>query len=1358
MSGGVLTMKRLFKLAVLSACALLLLLAALWGGLQLPATKRFAAKVLSQELSGPGQVMELEGLSGWIPFSLGVERLRVGDAGGTWLELNDAQLDWNPWALLGGRLQVRTLGARRLRLLRLPAPAEPSPSPKDAEPWGPPKRFFPITVERLFLDHLFLDAPVAGEPLMASVQGTVSSRLEEGALEAALNVTGLENAAGTRLSLLALVKPGIPHLSIRLDLSESPAGWVGRRAGIAGDGEVFAQVEAGGDLSRWEGTMAFRAAALGRAHLSFGLDLPRTGVPLEISLQGTAEPSRTLLPEPWIPLLAHPTDLSVLAKRWEDGTLDVASLHLASPALDLSVSGRLRPDSMHVEEVSYRLGVSDLGVLSSLAGLPISGKAAADGTLRGNAKDLEGRTVLTLEDLSLPEFSGQAVRLQACWAVGLGGKGPYPASSVELEGEAHRLVLKHGDPTAVPNLQLVARGRLAPEGELVLEVGHVQIQEMGDMKLSGTADLGKRILQGGFHLDLPSLARFSSLAPQRLEGRLEASGTVEGSWNGFHLKAVLEASDLAYGDIRWKRARVDLDAADLPGSPRGQMTVKADHVHGPLWAETRFAVIDRTVDLSYLDVRYRDAVLRGQVKGEPAALSFTGTLDLSVPRLEQLGDVVGKNLHGSVQARLDLAKDGDRSRAKGNLTATSIRFEDASLDSLRCDLDVARLGPNPQATVRLAGSGLRLPSLFLDKVQAQVEGDGRRLAYSAEWQGKAAASFRADARGFLERDPDRMDLVLERLSGRLADMPFSLERKAVLSPRQKGLELSGLALRLGEGSVRADGLWEPGASRGTLALKDVDLGLVRLLGGPAVEGRVSGQARLTEGASGPQVEAALNVEGIRAPSWDPHSAPEASVRANLFLDARSLGLRGDLEGFAKDPSRLEASFPVRFRLAPFTFRIRGDEPLQGSAELVCDLERVAPLLELDQQRFSGMLKSRLTLSGSWPDPQVDGTMNLAGGRYENEDLGLLVQDVALSVTASQREIRIVDLSARDGLGGRLKGAGTARLEPSGAYPFSLSLTLEEFAPVHRDDVFGKVSGRVVASGSLQDMAVRGELTVQPLQIILPERLPPALTEIEVEEVGKGVSPSKRADAGAAGEKPSRIRLDLSVDFPRRITVRGWGLDSEWKGALNLSGTASDPLITGRFETVRGTLDFLNKRFRVTRGTVQLYGSVPPDPVLDVTAEAPLRELTAVVTITGPASRPSLKLSSTPERPQDEVLAQILFGRSASKLTPFQALRLANTIKALTVGGSSAPGVMDQVRRTLGVDAIELKGADEGLENARLGVGKYITDTVRVEVEQGLGETSGRVGVEVEVTPNISLETDVGGDTGAGVGVQWRIDY
>lgn len=147
---------------------------------------------------------------------------------------------------------------------------------------------------------------------------------------------------------------------------------------------------------------------------------------------------------------------------------------------------------------------------------------------------------------------------------------------------------------------------------------------------------------------------------------------------------------------------------------------------------------------------------------------------------------------------------------------------------------------------------------------------------------------------------------------------------------------------------------------------------------------------------------------------------------------------------------------------------------------------------------------------------------------------------------------------------------------------------------------------------------------------------------------------------------------------------------------------------------------------------------------------------AQVRIQGKASQPSLTVSSDPSMPQEEVLSQILFGRSAGQLSAIQALQLAET--AATLSGSGGGGIVDRIRRTLGVDVLSVQSNSDSASGATLKAGKYISDDVFLSVTQGTEPGSQQVGVEVDVLPNVSVDVNVGGSESGNVGVNWKHDY
>ena len=70
--------------------------------------------------------------------------------------------------------------------------------------------------------------------------------------------------------------------------------------------------------------------------------------------------------------------------------------------------------------------------------------------------------------------------------------------------------------------------------------------------------------------------------------------------------------------------------------------------------------------------------------------------------------------------------------------------------------------------------------------------------------------------------------------------------------------------------------------------------------------------------------------------------------------------------------------------------------------------------------------------------------------------------------------------------------------------------------------------------------------------------------------------------------------------------------------------------------------------------------------------------------------------------------------------------------------------------------IKQTGKDQ--KETALSAGKYLSEDVYIEVEQGISPETGKAALKWEVTPRVTVETEVGVNAEAGVGVHWRWEY
>src|SRR5690606_37944403 len=120
---------------------------------------------------------------------------------------------------------------------------------------------------------------------------------------------------------------------------------------------------------------------------------------------------------------------------------------------------------------------------------------------------------------------------------------------------------------------------------------------------------------------------------------------------------------------------------------------------------------------------------------------------------------------------------------------------------------------------------------------------------------------------------------------------------------------------------------------------------------------------------------------------------------------------------------------------------------------------------------------------------------------------------------------------------------------------------------------------------------------------------------------------------------AQLQLDITLNAPNQIFIRGRGLDAEVGGSVRLTGPVSDIHPVGGFELIRGRLSILGQRITFETGNVTLVGDL--DPQLNFVARTEGDGIVVFVTVTGRASAPDIAFSSNPALPQDEVLSRLI---------------------------------------------------------------------------------------------------------------------
>jgi translocation and assembly module TamB len=303
------------------------------------------------------------------------------------------------------------------------------------------------------------------------------------------------------------------------------------------------------------------------------------------------------------------------------------------------------------------------------------------------------------------------------------------------------------------------------------------------------------------------------------------------------------------------------------------------------------------------------------------------------------------------------------------------------------------------------------------------------------------------------------------------------------------------------------------------------------------------------------------------------------------------------------------------------------------------------------------------------------------------------------------------------------------------------------------------------TGQVQDhVNLIGTVRIDDGEVNLPETLPGSVAVLDVRRKGQKYAPPPKSKSPVIG-------LNVTVTSPGRLFVRGRGLDAEVSGRLRVEGTNTRPNVTGGFNMRRGELSIAGQTLNFKSGRLGFDGaglSGSLDPSLNFVAESTSASVTAKLEVTGYASSPKIKLSSTPYLPQDEVLAHLLFQQSVKQLGPLQLAQIAEGLGSLTgIGNGLNP--LSRVRKGLRLDRLAVGGGQNGT-GATVEAGKYVMSGVYVGAKQDTGGgTTTQVQVDLtrrlkaQATVNTGTSADVTGssaqvDRGSSIGLSYQFDY
>lgn len=844
------------------------------------------------------------------------------------------------------------------------------------------------------------------------------------------------------------------------------------------------------------------------------------------------------------------------------------------------------------------------------------------------------------------------------------------------------------------------------------------------LTLTTQGDVPTSALALDAHLHVLDLAAF---APG-VAGQATLDGRIDGGFDDFAVKAHANADITAQGTASTIAASID--ANGLPARPIGDVSAHGSYGGQPVAIDAK-AVLDDTG-------HHRIDITQASFQGIDAKGSFILADDGGLPsgQIDLVASSLPGTTAGSAKASLGLSRDGATPLLKvtadvANAVASGTRIGRFALSGTVTD----PLGTTPTLAATATASGVSTGPYKQD-IRLDVTGPATALAIRLGVSGTATVSAAATL------DAINSTLVLSSLSGAAQGETLRLAAPTTITYAPQ-VTLGATRITLAGSSLDIAGQVSPTLNL-TANLRAVPSELVRLVD-PSLhaEGSITAQARLQGTTSNPTGTLQLTGDGLRLRS--PPGLPPVSVSAQATL------------------AGAQAQVNVHLSAANTTLTVAGSVPTRAGGAFNVTAKGRANLGQLDPYLAAAGIQTRgqIVLDGALTGtgPQPSGTLTLQGASLTVPADGARLSDINASVQAGPDGIVLQSLTAKAGTG---TISANGHLDLTGTMPLAFSLTARGATPISSDLLTTKFDADLKLDGALQTaMDATGTIRISRADINIPQSLPSSLPQLTFRT--KGAPPPPPAP-------PVPIRLDITLSAADQIYLHGRGLEAELAGKLRITGTADDPTPVGGFTLKRGQYSLAGQALNFSTGRVGFDGHLPIDPTLDFTAVSATTAVVATLAITGTANHPHIGLSSVPELPQDEVLAQLLFRRSAAELGPVQLAQIgAGLAQLANIGGAGSFDPLGTIRKTLGLDVLSVNSNPGSA--ASVEAGRTIAKGVYVGAKQSTGGTGSQAVVRLDLARGLKLEADLGvapaaaatptpgaPPTGNQVGITYEFDY
>jgi len=418
--------------------------------------------------------------------------------------------------------------------------------------------------------------------------------------------------------------------------------------------------------------------------------------------------------------------------------------------------------------------------------------------------------------------------------------------------------------------------------------------------------------------------------------------------------------------------------------------------------------------------------------------------------------------------------------------------------------------------------------------------------------------------------------------------------------------------------------------------------------------------------------------------------------------------------------------------------IKGKTKIHGSLSLQAEgtipLETVS-LFVAELPDLTGNVALSAAVHGTWSYPDIQGEMGLRDISFTVPYLLQKIHNLSGKIRITRQVVMIDTLEGQMDTG-RFGVAGT--LELKGIRPARVHLAIDAHAlPLQVPDVLD-----VLLNAALQIQGTPEKSAIQGEAVILDGTYYRDVNLSLLPVIGE----KRREEAPLPKEITLPFLKDMGVDISLRrrnpFLIDNNLAHLDINPDLRISGTPSNPIITGRATIESGTVTYRKRTFVVKKGVIDFSNPYKTEPVLDIEGEVQVQRWTILLAISGPPDKLSFTLTSDPPEEDGDILSLLLVGKPRHELIREEGGNTQSAAEMLA--GILATTFEKDIKKATGLDILEVQTQAEKdkqvSDQVKVTIGKELSRrmTVKYAVESKDGELSQRTIAEYKLLESILL--------------------